>query len=236
MAATPARVISGCSAWTRLRWAAFSSGRARCLPCRHADSGLAVPFLARRTLRQRRHRLAPRLPLRVGDHGHGDQLGVARDEVPDLLVTRGREEPMVERRLDLAATRRADADDLLAPRPDDPLHPVGTDLPVRPHGHQLGRLQPVGLREPDPLAPRQDHPRVAGRALVEAVVGRLLVGRPQDLGHVGRGARGRQPSKNSGRSLAIASRFFLPIALRRSSAFGPEKPASDLAICIACSW
>jgi hypothetical protein len=45
----------------------------------------------------------------------------------------------------------------------------------------------------------------------------------------------RQPATNSGWSFAIASRFFLPIALRRSSALGPEKPASDLAICIACS-
>ena len=45
-----------------------------------------------------------------------------------------------------------------------------------------------------------------------------------------------QPSKNSGLSLAIASRFFLPIALRRSSALAPEKPAIVLAICIACSW
>ena len=46
----------------------------------------------------------------------------------------------------------------------------------------------------------------------------------------------RQPSKNFGLSLAIASRFFLPIALRRSSACGPLKPAIDLAICIDCSW
>ncbi len=46
----------------------------------------------------------------------------------------------------------------------------------------------------------------------------------------------RQPAKNSGLSFAIASRFFLPIALRRSSAFAPLKPASVLAICIACSW
>src|SRR5215207_2860107 len=46
----------------------------------------------------------------------------------------------------------------------------------------------------------------------------------------------RQPCTNSGLSCAIASRFFLPIALRRSSASGPEKPAIDLAICIDCSW
>ena len=46
----------------------------------------------------------------------------------------------------------------------------------------------------------------------------------------------RQPSKNIGFSSAIAARFFLPIALRRSSARGPEKPAIDLAICIVCSW
>jgi len=45
----------------------------------------------------------------------------------------------------------------------------------------------------------------------------------------------RQPSKNSGLSLAIASRFFLPIALRRSSALAPLKPAISLEICIACS-
>ena len=45
-----------------------------------------------------------------------------------------------------------------------------------------------------------------------------------------------QPLRNSGSSVAIASRFFLPIALRRSSALAPLKPASDLAICIACSW
>ena len=46
----------------------------------------------------------------------------------------------------------------------------------------------------------------------------------------------RQPSKNAGLSLAIASRFFLPIALRRSSAWAPLKPASCLEISIACSW
>ena len=34
----------------------------------------------------------------------------------------------------------------------------------------------------------------------------------------------------------MAWRFFLPIALRRSSASAPEKPAIDLAICIDCSW
>ena len=34
----------------------------------------------------------------------------------------------------------------------------------------------------------------------------------------------------------MAWRFFLPIALRRSSAFGPLNPAIDLAICIDCSW
>ena len=44
------------------------------------------------------------------------------------------------------------------------------------------------------------------------------------------------PSTNSGLSLAIASRFFLPIALRRSSARAPENPASALEICMACSW
>ena len=46
----------------------------------------------------------------------------------------------------------------------------------------------------------------------------------------------RQPATKSGLSAAIASRFFLPIALRRSSALAPEKPASSVAICIACSW
>jgi hypothetical protein len=46
----------------------------------------------------------------------------------------------------------------------------------------------------------------------------------------------RAPSKNIGLSLAIASRFFLPIALRRSSACGPVNPATCLAICIDCSW
>ncbi len=46
----------------------------------------------------------------------------------------------------------------------------------------------------------------------------------------------RQPSRNSGSSCAIAARFFLPIALRRSSARAPEKPAISLEICIACSW
>ncbi len=46
----------------------------------------------------------------------------------------------------------------------------------------------------------------------------------------------RQPATNSGSSFAIASRFFLPIALRRSSAFAPLNPASVLAICIDCSW
>ena len=45
-----------------------------------------------------------------------------------------------------------------------------------------------------------------------------------------------QPWRNSGSSFAIASRFFLPIALRRSSALAPLNPPSDLAICIACSW
>ena len=46
----------------------------------------------------------------------------------------------------------------------------------------------------------------------------------------------RAPAMNSGFSFAIAARFFLPIALRRSSAFAPEKPAISLAIRIACSW
>ena len=36
--------------------------------------------------------------------------------------------------------------------------------------------------------------------------------------------------------VAIRSRFFLPIALRRSSAWAPEKPAIRRAICINCSW
>ena len=34
----------------------------------------------------------------------------------------------------------------------------------------------------------------------------------------------------------MAARSFLPIALRRSSAFAPLKPATVVAICIACSW
>ena len=34
----------------------------------------------------------------------------------------------------------------------------------------------------------------------------------------------------------MLSRFFLPIALRRSSALAPEKPAISLAMSIACSW
>ena len=46
----------------------------------------------------------------------------------------------------------------------------------------------------------------------------------------------REPATNSGLSFAIASRSFLPIALRRSSAFAPEKPAISLAIRIDCSW
>ena len=44
------------------------------------------------------------------------------------------------------------------------------------------------------------------------------------------------PARNIGSSLAIASRFFLPIALRRSSACAPEKPASSLEMSIDCSW
>ena len=35
---------------------------------------------------------------------------------------------------------------------------------------------------------------------------------------------------------AISSTLFLPIALRRSSASAGEKPASDFAICMLCSW
>ena len=45
-----------------------------------------------------------------------------------------------------------------------------------------------------------------------------------------------QPARNSGSSKAIAARFFLPMALRRSSALAPLKPASSLEICMACSW
>ena len=36
--------------------------------------------------------------------------------------------------------------------------------------------------------------------------------------------------------VAIRSRFFLPIALRRSSASAPEKPAIEREISISCSW
>ena len=46
----------------------------------------------------------------------------------------------------------------------------------------------------------------------------------------------RAPAKNSSFSEAIFARSFFPIALRRSSARGPLKPASVLAICIDCSW
>ena len=46
----------------------------------------------------------------------------------------------------------------------------------------------------------------------------------------------RAPSKKRSLSEAIRWRSFLPIALRRSSASGPLKPAIALAICINCSW
>ena len=36
--------------------------------------------------------------------------------------------------------------------------------------------------------------------------------------------------------VAISSRFFLPIALRRSSASAGLKPARSLAISMYCSW
>ncbi len=36
--------------------------------------------------------------------------------------------------------------------------------------------------------------------------------------------------------VAIMSRFFFPIALRRSSAWAPENPASEREISISCSW
>ena len=44
------------------------------------------------------------------------------------------------------------------------------------------------------------------------------------------------PSRNLAFIVAIRSRFFLPIALRRSSASAGLKPAICLAISISCSW
>ena len=104
------------------------------------------------------------------------------------------------------------------------------DLVLRVHhrgdqrGHVLGRV--VGLQ---PRRAVGDQRVAGGVGLVERVVGRLLVGRPQRLDRRPRRVpEARQPSKNSGLSLAIASRFFLPIALRRSSAFGPREAGERL--------
>ncbi len=52
----------------------------------------------------------------------------------------------------------------------------------------------------------------------------------------GLGARLRQAGMNLSFIVAIRSRFFLPIALRRSSASAPLKPAIVREISISCSW
>ncbi len=48
--------------------------------------------------------------------------------------------------------------------------------------------------------------------------------------------RASAPATNFSFCSTIWSRFFLPIALRRTSASPIEKPATSTAICITCSW
>ena len=98
--------------------------------------------------------------------------------------------------------------------------------------HVLGRV--VGLQVGGAVGDQ----RVAGGVgLVERVVGGRRHQRPQVLGD--RRApcpRTAQPSMNLPSIVAIRSRFFLPTALRRSSASAGVKPPSCFEISISCSW
>ena len=112
------------------------------------------------------------------------------------------------------------------------------DLVLRVHhrgdqrGHVLGRV--VGLQPGGAVGDQ----RVAGGVrLVERVVGRLLVRLPQRLDHRLR----RRPRPGSPRRTPASAAPSPRGSSCRSPCAGrppsrPLKPASDLAICIACSW
>ena len=100
-------------------------------------------------------------------------------------------------------------------------------------GHVLGRV--VGLQ---PGRAVGDQRVTGGVRLVERVVGGLLVRLPEPVDRrCGSVPDARQPSRNSGFELGhrlavlLADRLAQVVGLRRR-----EKPASSLAICIACSW
>ena len=64
---------------------------------------------------------------------------------PISAVAGGGEQPVLQRRLDLAAALGAHAVDRLSAGLDDPLDLVRPDLAVGPHRHQLARLEAVRL-------------------------------------------------------------------------------------------
>ena len=127
----------------------------------HPKRGDPIPFLALRRLTQRCHRSTTSLTLLVGDHRGCDELRDPDLHVTDLDIAGGRQQSMIHRRLDLATACAAHANDRLTPGLNDARDLMRTDLAVRPHRHDLAGLQAVGLREPDPLTVRQDHPGVA---------------------------------------------------------------------------
>ena len=98
-------------------------------------------------------------------------------------------------------------------------------------GHVLGRV--VRLQVGGPVGDQ----RVArGVGPVEAVVGRGRHQRPEVLATRRSVPDSARPARNLSSIVAIRSRFFLPTALRRSSASAGLKPAIRLAISINCSW
>src|SRR5439155_15897529 len=102
-----------------------------------------------------------RLTLLVADLRRCDQLRLANAHLLDGQVAVSRQQPVIRRRLDLAAALAAHPIDELLAGLDDPLDLVWPDAAVRPHRHDLGDTLAVRLRQPHPRAVREDDSRLS---------------------------------------------------------------------------